>query len=439
MRPLWRFGLAEISARFRDGSLRPTEYLEALLKRIDAVDVRLCSFVTLDRARARRDARDSASRWTSGLSRGPLDGMPVGIKDVIDVAGLPTRCHSRVTSDAPVRTDADIVAQLRDAGAIILGKLATHEFAIGGPAFDLPFAPARNPWNPDHHPGGSSSGAGAAVAAGLIPLAIGTDTAGSVRHPASACGIVGLKPGRGLLPLDGVVPLARSLDHVGLLTRSVEDMTVACRALSIADGQSGTIRVGYVRHFHTHDLAATPDVAAALDKAAGTLGATEIVLPPLGEFNLVNRVILQCEGFAAHAAAFRERPGDLSSLTRAALNAGAFTDAETLLVAFRRMERLREAVEIAFKTVDILLTASSMTPACRIDDPGEIKRTYLLQARSAFNVTGHPALAMMAGMSKDGLPLSLQFASRIGEEACLLAVAARWEVAMGGPTFPPDL
>ena len=438
MTSLWRLGVAEIGARFAAGSLDAVALIEALLERIAAVDGRLCAFVLVDAEGARAGAREAAARWASGQALGPLDGVPVGIKDVIDVAGMPTRCHSRLTSDRPVERDAAIVARLRRAGAVIVGKLATHEFAIGGPAFDLPLPPARNPWNLDNHPGGSSSGAGAAVAAGLVPLAIGTDTAGSVRNPASACGIVGLKPGRGVLPLGGIVPLAWSLDHVGLLTREVADMVVACQALGISAESEGALRVGYVRHFHTHDMVAAPEVSAALDRVAAVFGAVEVALPPLGQFNLVNRVILQCEGFAAHAAAFRKRPGDLSALTRAALNAGAFTSAETYLAARRRMEQLRQAVDALFEEVDILLTASSMTPPCSINDDAAIKRTYLMQARSAFNVTGHPALAMMAGVSGEKLPLSVQFASRMGEEGHLLAATSRWEEVMGGPRFPPE-
>jgi aspartyl-tRNA(Asn)/glutamyl-tRNA(Gln) amidotransferase subunit A len=415
--------------------------LDALLARIEEIDGRLNSFVLIDADRARSAARASARRWAAGAQLGPLDGVLVGIKDVIDVADLPTRCHSRTTSDTPAAQDAAVVARLRAGGAVILGKLATHEFAIGGPTFDLPFAPARNPWNLDHHPGGSSSGAGAAVAAGLVPLAIGTDTAGSVRNPASACGIVGLKPGLGVLSLEGVVPLAATLDHVGLLTRSVEDMGIAASALGIELHSDAPGRVGYVRHFHERDMQATPEVAAALDRIAETLDATAIDLPPLGDFALVNRVILQSEGFAAHAERFRERPEELSVLTRAALLAGAFTSAETLIVAYRQRDILTATVDATFAEVDILLTASSLEPACRIDDPGEVARTYMLQARSPFNVTGHPALAMMAGLSADGLPLSVQFVGRIGEEGRLLAVAAACETAArkagGGPAFPP--
>ena len=430
--------IAAITQAFANGSLDPVALLATLFARIDAIDPALASFVAIDRAGAIAAARASSGRWASGAPIGRLDGVPVGIKDVIDVAGLPTRCHSRVTDAGPAAADAAIVTTLRGAGAVILGKLATHEFAIGGPAFDLPFPPARNPWNLRHHPGGSSSGAGAAVAAGLVPLAIGTDTAGSARNPASACGVVGLKPGCGVLPVEGVVPLAPSLDHVGLLTRSVADMAIAAAALGIAVDDAPVGRVGYVRQFHTRDMTATAETAAALDRVAETLGATAIALPPLGAFALVNRIILQSEGFAAHGWAISERPAELSRLTRAALLPGAFTPAETLAAAFRAKQRLTEAVDAAFAHVDILLTASSMEPACRVDDPQEIARSYMLQARTPFNVTGHPALAMAAGLSAGGLPLSVQFAGRMGEEGRILAAAAAWERAMGGPLRPPS-
>src|SRR5690349_18918419 len=179
--------------------------------------------IGLDAAAAMEEATAAEAEIVSGRLRGALHGVPVGIKDIIDVAGLPTTCHSKILIDNVASADAACVARLRGAGAIILGKLSTHEFAIGGPSFDLPWPPARNPWNPDHHPGGSSSGSGSGVAAGLFPMALGSDTGGSVRNPASACGIVGLKPTYGLVSRRGVFPLSFTLDHVGPLTRTVAD------------------------------------------------------------------------------------------------------------------------------------------------------------------------------------------------------------------------
>jgi len=435
--------LARIAEAFAAGEATPGDFLETLFGRIDRFDGGLHCFVFVDRDAARAAAAGSDRRWAAGAPLGPLDGVPIGVKDVIDVQGMPTRCHSRLTDPTPKTSDAAVIARLRAAGAVILGKLATHEFAIGGPTFDLPFPPARNPWNLDHHPGGSSSGAGAAVAAGLVPLTVGTDTAGSVRNPASACGVVGWKPAYDALPRDGVFPLAWSLDHVGLLARYVGDIEIAAAVLGLraAPRSIDGLRVGFVRHFHQQDMIATPEVADGLEQVAAALveaGAVveDIRLPPLGEFNLVNRLILQCEGFAIHAADLRARPEAFSALTRAALLAGAFTPAETLLAAYRLKRQLTAAVDRAFDRVDVLLTASAMTTPCRIDDPAEIARTYLMQARSTFNVTGHPALAMASGVSADGLPLSVQFAART--DAALFAAAAAWEAAMGGPPRPPS-
>lgn len=434
--------IAEVTRAFADKSLTPRAYLEHLFARIAALDPLLDAFVHLDAVGARTAADAATRRWASGQALGPLDGVSVGIKDVIDVAGMPTRCHSALSSVAPKARDAAVTAVLRAGGAVIIGKLATHEFAIGGPAFDLPWPPARNPWNRDHHPGGSSSGAGSAVAAGLVPLAVGSDTAGSVRHPASACGIAGWKPVAGALPLDGVFPLAWSLDHVGLLARHVGDIALAAGALGvpILPQPAAGLRVGYVRHWHETDIGADAEVAAALDRVAAGLDAagavvSDFTLPPLGQFNLINRLILQSEGFAIHAKNLREHPEQFSHLTRGALLAGGFTSAETLLAAYRLKRRLTAAVDAAFAQVDVLLTASSMTAPCRIDDPAEIARTYLMQARSPFNVTGHPALAMSSGVSGMGLPLSVQFAAR--SDAALFAAASVWEQAMGGPPLPP--
>ena len=203
--------------------LSPVELMTALLERIARLDPKLHVFIRLDGEAAMDAARTAEAEVASGRLRGPLHGVPVGIKDIIDVAGLPTTCHSKILVGNIAAADAVCVSRLRGAGAIVLGKLSTHEFAIGGPSFDLPWPPARNPWNTDHHPGGSSSGSGSGIAAGLFPLALGSDTGGSVRNPASACGIVGLKPTYGLVSRRGVFPLSFTLDHVGTLTRTVAD------------------------------------------------------------------------------------------------------------------------------------------------------------------------------------------------------------------------
>jgi aspartyl-tRNA(Asn)/glutamyl-tRNA(Gln) amidotransferase subunit A len=209
--PAW-LGIAEAHAAFAARKLSPVELVTALLARIEKLDPQLNAFIRLDAEAALAAARTAEQEIAAGRSRGPLHGIPVGIKDIIDVAGLPTTCHSKILVDNVAKSDAPAVASLRAAGAIILGKLSTHEFAFGGPSFDLPFPPARNPWDRTRHPGGSSSGSGAGVAAGLFPAALGTDTAGSIRNPASACGCVGLKPTYGRVSRRGAFPLAFTLD-----------------------------------------------------------------------------------------------------------------------------------------------------------------------------------------------------------------------------------
>src|SRR6516162_9898163 len=229
--------------------LSPVELMKALLERIGRLDPKLNTFIRLDGDAAMDAARAAEAEIASGRQRGPLHGVPVGIKDIIDVGGLPTTCHSKLLIDNIASTDAVCVSRLRGAGAIVLGKLSTHEFAIGGPSFDLPWPPARNPWNSNHHPGGSSSGSGSGLAAGLFPKALGSDTGGSVRNPASACGIVGLKPTYGLVSRRGEFPLSFTLDHVGPLTRTVADSALLLDAIAGHDPADPGSAAAEAHHF----------------------------------------------------------------------------------------------------------------------------------------------------------------------------------------------
>ena len=458
---------AAAARAFRDRSLSPVELLQGLLAHIERHDPALNVFIRLDAQAALAAARAAEQAFAQGRAQGralgPLHGIPVGIKDIIDVAGLPTTCHSRVLLDNVATADAGCVAQLRRGGAIILGKVATHEFATGGPSFDLPFPPARNPWNPDHHPGGSSSGSGAGVAGGLFPLALGTDTGGSVRNPASCCGIVGMKPTYGLVSRRGVFPLAHSLDHVGPLARTAEDAALLLDAIAGYDpqdpGSAATaahgfgaelgrgvrgLRIGFVRHFHETDIPANPEVAAALEQAARVLEAEgalvrSVTLPALQEYGTVCKVISNSESWSMHAPWLRSRPGDYGSLGRTRLMAGAFLPASLYVDAQRRRTELIAATEDALREHDVLMCASAMEPASRIDDAAETARTYPRQARQPFNVTGHPALAMMSGLSSQGLPLSVQFAGRWFQDATVLRVAAAYERATAWHTMRPPL
>ena len=452
--PHW-LSATEIAHAYATRALSSTELTQALLQRIEQLQPKLHAFIQLDADGAMQAAKAAEAEMKSGHMRGPLHGIPVGIKDIIDVAGLPTTCHSKILVGNMAHHDSVVVNKLRGAGAIILGKLSTHEFAIGGPSFYLPFPPARNPWNPRHHPGGSSSGSGAGLAAGMFPLALGTDTGGSVRNPASVCGIAGLKPTYGLVSRRGVFPLSFTLDHVGPMTRTVADNALLLETLAGHDpadpgsaatnarhfsrlldhGVSG-LRIGFVRHFHETDMPAHPDVTAALEdverilEAEGALVKT-ITLPKLSEFAAINRIILSSEAWSIHAPWLRERPQDYGALARRRLLPGAFMSAGDYVGAQRRRAELIAAVNDRLRDFDVLMCASSMDPASEIEDAAETARTYPRQARAPFNVTGHPALAMMSGLSRNGLPVSVQFVGRYFDEATIFRVAAAYERAAG--------
>ncbi|HEY4820832.1 MAG TPA: amidase, partial [Xanthobacteraceae bacterium] len=379
-------GAAEAASAIAARELSPVELMKSLLDRIDALDPKLNAFIRLDGEAAMEAAKAAEAEATAGRLRGPLHGVPVGIKDIINVAGLPTTGHSKILQDNLATADAVCVEKLRGAGAIVMGKLSTHEFAIGGPSFDLPWPPARNPWNTGHHPGGSSSGSGSGVSAGLFPMALGSDTGGSVRNPASCCGIVGLKPTYGLVSRRGVFPLSFTLDHIGPMTRTVADNALMLEVIAghdphdpgstaVPNGHYAAgversvrdLRVGFIRHFHEIDVPAEPEVTAALEHVARTLqleGAEvrNVHLPSLGEFGAVNRVILQSEAWAIHGPWLRERPGDYGQLARRRLLAGAFISAGDYVQAARRRLEMIAAVEAALREVDVLLCASAMDP-----------------------------------------------------------------------------
>jgi aspartyl-tRNA(Asn)/glutamyl-tRNA(Gln) amidotransferase subunit A len=436
---------AELALGYRKKAFSPVEVTQHLLARIDALNPKCHAFIEVDHEGALAAARQAEHEISAGRALGPLHGVPIGIKDIIDIAGQTTTCHSNIMLKHKASEDAQVIRKLRAAGVIFMGKLALHEFAIGGPAFDLPFPPARNPWNLAHHPGGSSSGSGAALAAGLVPLALGTDTGGSIRNPAACCGIVGLKATYELVSRRGVFTLSSTMDHVGPMARTVQDTGLLLNAMAepqgdhvapdyvadIARGIKG-LRIGYVRHFHETDEVAHPEVAAALDEAAkvlASLGAivTDVQLPSLNDFLVSQKFLMMAEGWAVHEKWLRERPEDYSQTSRRKLLTGAFVTGGEYVQSMQRRGLLIDAVNHLFNDYDVLLVANSMDPACRIDDEPEIVRTYTRQARMPFNLTGHPAISMMTGQSTGGLPLSMQLVGKCFAEATVLRVAAAYE------------
>ena len=443
----------EAAAKIQSGDLGPVEYTRALLERIERHDGALDAFILVTEEQALAQARKAEHRVSRGESRGVLEGVPFAIKDIIDAKGLPTTAHSKILRSNIAETDATVTGRLKAAGGILLGKLSTHEFAIGGPCFDLPWPPARNPWHRDYFTGGSSSGSGAALAAGLVAVALGSDTGGSVRNPASNCAVVGMKPTYGRVSRQGAVPLAYSLDSIGPMTRSVAENARLLNIIAAHDpadpasarqecpdfagqidaGVKG-VKLGVIRHFHTRDLDADPAVTQALETALDvleSLGARirEVHTQPLGAFADCNRIILESEAYAVHEHWLKTRPQDYAALTRERLLVGAFHHAVDYVQATRMRRKLATDLEQAMCEVDAIVTVSSMDPPCLIDDQQAIARSYPRQARTPFNVTGQPAIAIPCGFTESGLPLSMQIAGRAFDEVTVYRVAYAYEQA----------
>ncbi len=456
-------GIAEAASLIRERRLSPVEYVGALYARSDALDATLHAYIHPTREIALRAATAAEAEIVAGAYRGTLHGIPYGLKDIIDRAGVPTTAHSRLLQGNVPDADAAVTAKLTEAGCVLLGKMATHEFALGGPSFDLPWPPPRNPWNTDHFTGGSSSGSAAAVAAGFMPAALGTDTGGSVRGPASLCGLVGMKPTYGRVSRRGVLPLAFSLDTVGPLTRTVEDNALLLTAMAghdpgdpgsarapvpdfAADLRAGVrgLRVGVIRHFYTNDMEADPEVSGAVEDAVGVLeglGARvrELRLEPLELYAACSRTIIMSEAYAVHEKWLTERPGDYGASLRQRLLPGAFVRAVDYVHATRLRRRLVEHFNDAMGDLDVAVTVSSMDPPPPIEDAEEIARTYPRQARQPFNVVGVPALALPVGFTRSGLPLSMQVAGRAFDEATVYRTAYAYEQATGWTSRRPPL
>jgi aspartyl-tRNA(Asn)/glutamyl-tRNA(Gln) amidotransferase subunit A len=432
--------IAEGRRRLAAGSLTPLAWTEALLARIASVDSTLNTYITVTADNARAAAQAATRTIAATGWRGGLDGVPLGLKDAIATAGVRTTAHSRLLRDNVPKQDATLVARLGQAGAIILGKHALYEFCYGGPSFDLPWPPARNPWNPARIPGGSSSGTAAAIAAGLAPGGIGTDSGGSIRQPASFCGVAGLKPSRGLMPRDGIVPMSFTLAEAGPMAWTAEDCalildTVAgtTTAASIGRGVAG-LRIGVLRHFYDGEVHAAPAVEDAVDAACRVLrdqGAIigEARLPPLADLDACGRVILLAEGYAQHEAQLKRDPSVYGRIGRHRFALGAYLAAADYAQALRQRMRLTAEADQVFADWDLLLTANETGPAPRFEDASaSFPFVQSPSLRIPFNVTGHPALGVCCGFA-DGMPLGLQIVGPRGSDALALAAGVAYERA----------
>lgn len=440
--------IPDAGAKLRAGSLTSVALTEAHLDRIAARDGVYNAFITVTRERALEDAARADRELAEGNDRGPLHGIPIALKDLIDTAGILTTSGSRLFQSNVPQTDAVVATRLRDAGAVLLGKLMTYEFALVGPSFDLPFPPSRNPWNTDHITGGSSSGSAAAVAGGLVRTTIGTDTGGSIRSPAGYCSVVGLKPTYERVPRDGVFQLSPSLDHVGPLSATVAEAAITLDAISDADAASCLgegiegKRIAYARDWFTTAAEADPAAIAAMDDAASALsllGARieEVALPDYALFEAAGAVILQAEALAIHAADLKARPDQYGHLAYQNLLTGVVLDDADIAIARAAAAELgrRLRAEI-FAHFDAMVTINTLTPALPFSAFDGINSVWTHMRTFPFNVTGNPVLAVPIGFV-GGLPLGMQIVGRHGDEAGICAVGHAFERATDHSTQRP--
>ncbi|MHA6300028.1 amidase [Devosia sp. CAU 1758] len=443
--------IQEQGDRLRDGRLTSLALVEATLARIAERDPDYLSFYCVLADTARADAARADQELASGEDRGALHGIPVGIKDLIDVAGVPTTANAPGRAEAIADQDAELVTRLRRGGAIIIGKLATYEWATVGPDRQGLFPPARNPWKLDHITGGSSSGPAAAVAGGLIRTTIGTDSGGSVRGPSFYCGTVGLKPTYGSVAGEGVLELSSSLDHVGPISASVAE---AALTLDVLTGQSGLrsatgrlgepvsdLRIGYARNWFAHDPQTMPAVLAAVDDAVSRLswlGAVvkEIDLPDYASIEVAVATILHAESFRLHAEDLRDHPEGYGRRAFLSLAAGLAISESELARARDMGAQFRDAVDALLDQHDVLITAGALTTALPAA-PFEKEAVWTPMRTIGFNVSGHPVLALPVGFH-DGLPIGMQIIGRHHAEARIVQFGDALEKATEiGRSKPP--
>jgi aspartyl-tRNA(Asn)/glutamyl-tRNA(Gln) amidotransferase subunit A len=455
--------IAEAGKLIAAKKLSPTELTRLCLDRVKKLDATLHSFLLVTEDRAMANATAAEGRMMAGTLKGPLDGIPIGHKDIYNTAGIRTTAHSRLLEHNVPTEDSVVVRKWAEAGTVLMGKLATHEFAIGGPSFDLPWPPARNPWNPDYFTSGSSSGTGAAVAAGLVLGGTGSDTGGSIRGPAALCGIAGIKPTYGLSSRRGVLPLSQTLDHTGPMAWTVQDCALLLQAMAgydaldpasanrpvanlTADLDKGVrgLRIGVIRHFHEVDHSVSPATKQGIDAALDIFrsqGAEirDVTLSPMMDYNAPGWLILTAEAYAVHEPWLKERFNDYGELMRDRLAFGALLRAADYVQALRRRRMLCQEMREAMADLDILVTASAPAEAPKI---AEVPKWAMLEKPNftmPFNLTGLPALSVCTGYGAGGLPVSMQIVGKPFAEATVFRAGHAYEVATGWRSTRPAM
>ena len=442
--------IAEAARLIETRALSPVELVRTLLERIEAFDSVTSSFLTVTAEEALVQARQAESEATKGHYRGALHGIPFGAKDNYETRGIRTTGHSRVYEHYVPRENAAVIDRLYEAGAVLMGKLALHELAHGGPSFDLPWPPARNPWNPAHFTGGSSSGSAAALAAGFAYFSLGSDTGGSIRTPASLCGVVGMKPTFGLVSRQGVIPNCWSLDHCGPLAKSVEDCAIVMQAICGYDSRDRSstraprpdfraalrrdltgIRVGVVRHFWEEEGGVDAELVHSTEEALQVLrglGARleDVRLRPVGEYCDIWTLIEAPETFSIQRTALIERPQDFGAVLLERTLIACLIGAADYMDAQRVRACMVDEMQSVWEKFDVLVTAGA-GPAPPLSP--KLAKWPSLNRYSPFAVLGVPAIVVPSGYSNDGLPLSIQLVAKPFGDAALLGVAHAYEQA----------
>jgi aspartyl-tRNA(Asn)/glutamyl-tRNA(Gln) amidotransferase subunit A len=453
--------IVQLAEAYRRRDISPLEVTRAMLERIERIDPEVHAYITVTADFALRQAKQAEEALTGGEDLGPLHGVPVALKDLYATKAIRTTAHSKVLIDWLPEADSKAASRLHEAGAVLLGKLAMHEFAFGTTGFDLPFEPARNPWDLARVTGGSSSGSGAALAAGLCYGALGSDTGGSIRNPAALCGIVGLKPTYGRVSRRGVVPLSWSLDHVGPMARSVEDCALILQAIAgydaedpasadtpvpdymqgLNDGVPG-LRLGVPRDWFSEGEGTDPEVLPAFDAALNVLeglGARVVSLDakPFITARAALMLIMIAEAYAYHEQTLKTHPQDLSPAVRSRAREGAFISAADYINAQRARSVITSQLQALLKDVDVIASPSAAQPAERFEEQDLDRRYRLPSYTPVYNLTGLPAISVPCGFTSAGLPIGLQLAGRAFDEATVLRAAQAYESATDWHTHHP--
>ena len=454
--------ILEIAEKLKKRVVSPVELTRDCLRRIENLNSTLNAFITITAESAMSQARQAEEEIQHGRWRGPLHGIPLGLKDIIDTAGVRTTAASALFKDRIPREDAEVVLRLKDAGAVLLGKQNLHEFAYGGSSMVSYYGEVHNPWNPAYIAGGSSGGSAAAVAAGLCYGAIGTDTAGSIREPAALCGVVGLKPTYGRVSARGVIPLSWSLDHVGPIAATGSDAAVILQAIAgfdagdinsedvpVADYVAGPgsrpkrLRIGVPRAYFFEGLDA--EIESAMSQALSVLTTLGADIRDIELEAPTDRTVQSAESYAYHAEHVARTPELYQAETLRRIRTGADVSATDYIHRRRELEKARREIGKVFENVDVFVTATTPVPPPTIaelkENPDQLRPAEILLLRNTrpVNVWGLPAISVPCGFSSGGLPIGLQIVGPHWGEAMIFQLALSYERATGWYKRRPEL